>query len=67
MTSNPGITALVDAIKELRERWDAVQVTVTKEAGDGQLLTIAVTGAYGQLVTIADERGNVVCVPQEPH
>jgi hypothetical protein len=60
--SQPGVAELVAALREFRDSWECAQASATYVSPGGALVTVAVAGA---LVTIEDDDGNIVALPDE--
>jgi hypothetical protein len=58
----PGVVELVSALREFCGDWGCDQATATYVSPGGALVTVAVAGA---LVTIEDDDGNIVALPDE--
>jgi hypothetical protein len=56
------LQALIDALGEVVERFPIAAASASHITPDGQLLTLQVTA--GGIVTLADEDGNLVAVPE---
>lgn len=59
--SAPNLPDLIEALREVRQRFRCDQVSAAYISPEGKLVELSVSG---RLVTIADDDGNLVSLPE---